>query len=60
MDSNKKEVMEFISANFDISKVTLVDFPILPGGVILTDSKNNKMLFYWDILRQKVIYEFEE
>jgi phage-related protein len=55
MDSNKKKVIEYIENNFDIELVKIKDFPVLPGGTIVIDSNGDEILFYWDILRQKVV-----
>lgn len=59
MNSNKDKVIDYINNNFDISAFTIVDAPLVPGGVILTDKNGDKILLYWDILKQKVVYEFQ-
>jgi hypothetical protein len=34
--------------------VSLSDFPLLPGGVIVRDRNGEKMVFYWDILENGI------
>lgn len=54
----KEKVLAWIRKNFHIESLELEDFPVLPGGVIIRDSNNETMLVYWDIMTQKVKYEF--
>ncbi len=49
---NNERVMAFIKKTFDMDHVSLSDFPLLPGGVIVRDRDGEEMLFYisyWQI-----------
>lgn len=58
MDSNRRHVQEWLEENFELSEFEIQEMPIVPGGVIITDKDNESMLVYWDILAQKIVFEF--
>lgn len=54
LDSNRIEVMEFLKRNFNLDEVTLQQYDLYPGGVILTDKNNGKLLFYHDLISNQI------
>lgn len=54
MDSNKRKVMAELEACFDLEQVSLIDFPLLPGGTIVRDRTGAMLLFYHDILTGRI------
>ena len=48
--TNREKVLEEIDFHFDKEAITLKEFSLFPGGVIVQDKKGGEMLFYWDIL----------
>lgn len=54
----KQKVLQWINDNFYMSLITLEDYPLFPGGTIITDRNNEKMLVYYDIIDSIVKYEF--
>lgn len=51
---NKDYVMKFIKDNFIVEELTLTDYPLFSGGVLVKDKNNQEMLFYYDILEESV------
>lgn len=39
---------------FEKGSVTLKRFPDLPHGLLITDKKGDRVIFYWDDVRQEV------
>lgn len=54
MSSNEKIVLQYLDETFDLSSFTVIDFPLLPGGKIVRDTKSDELLFYHDILDGKI------
>ncbi|HWQ42775.1 MAG TPA: hypothetical protein VN456_12170 [Desulfosporosinus sp.] len=46
--SAKSKVLEFINKKFIPGSVALEDCSFLPGGVIVKDTFNEQMLFFYD------------
>ena len=59
MDSNRVHVQKWLEENFQLEEFEIQEMPLVPGGVILKDKDNESMLVYWDILAQKIVYEFQ-
>lgn len=57
MNKLEKKVMEWIEVNFNIEDIEIEDFPLLPGGKVIKDRDNNKMLVYFHILHNEIRYE---
>lgn len=47
-------VKAWIEAQFDLTSITVSDFPLLPAGQMITDRDGATMVVYWDIARQRV------
>lgn len=54
-DNYRKEVQDILENYFDLNLYKVTEYSYLPGGVILEDSKGNKMYIYYDINRKKVV-----
>lgn len=52
----KAKVLDWINKNFDISKVKLKDFPVLPGGTLVIDKNKDTMMVFYDFLNNRVLY----
>lgn len=53
---NKQRVMEYIKANFDLSYFTISEWPLLPGGTLLTDQSGGTILVWTDISTNDICY----
>lgn len=60
MDYAKKMVDQYINDNFILDNFQVVDFKLLPSGKILTDINGDTILVFFDIEKNKVVYEFGE
>ena len=56
----KNKVMSWIADNFQLNKITIEDFPLLPKGKRIIDANGEEMLVYYDFLREKIVYIFPE
>lgn len=56
--TSKNKVLAWINENFDTTELTLIDFPILPGGTRVIDCELNEMYVYYDILNDRVTYRY--
>lgn len=56
--TSKDKVLAWIEENFDTTELTLIDFPILPGGTRIIDCGLNEMYVYYDILNDRVTYRY--
>lgn len=55
----EKAVMEWIDKHFEISAITIEDFPLFPYGKKIKDKNNQEMVVYYDcLISGKVKYEF--
>lgn len=59
MNSNRAHVQKWLEENFELSQFEIKEMPIVPGGVVLKDRDGETMLVYWDILAQKIKFEFQ-
>ncbi|NLC31499.1 MAG: hypothetical protein GX765_05625 [Candidatus Moranbacteria bacterium] len=57
LDSNRIHVYNYIAKYFNLDEVNLREFSVFPGGIIVEDRIGGFMLFYWDIEKQKVVFE---
>lgn len=58
MKTAKLQVDQFISDNFNIENFNVSDFKLLPGGKVLTDKNNETILIFYDLQKEKVVFEF--
>lgn len=49
-----EKVREFITANFHFDKIRLKEFPLMPGGIRVIDQVGTELLFYYDLLVDRV------
>lgn len=55
---SRERVQHWLEENFDLKHFSIQEMPIVPGGVIIKDKNEETMLVYWDIMEQKIVYEF--
>lgn len=58
--SNQQIVNDWISENFDVEEIEIKDCPLFPAGKILTDKNGEKMVVFYDIMRECVQYRFAD
>jgi hypothetical protein len=56
----RDKVLEFLKDNFEIDKFVLEDCNFMPGGIFIKDKEGKTMLFFYDFMKDKVEYWFEE
>ncbi len=56
--TSKDKVLAWIKENFDTTELTIIDFPILPGGTRIIDCELNEMYVYYDVLNDKITYRY--
>ena len=59
-DSLKEKVLKWIEENFESTSITIIDFPIFPGGCLIKDSQGEEMLVYYDITTENIEYEYSK
>lgn len=59
MSDVRSIVREYISKHFKLDHFKVTEFPLLPGGIMLEDKTGAKMVWYYDIDREKVVYKHE-
>lgn len=59
LNNAEQKVMDFINSNFYESGIKVTSFKGLPGGKIITDKNDKKMLIYYDLLKEKIVTEIK-
>ena len=53
-------VIDEVYNNFHKEDVTLERFKALPCGILVTDINGDTIIFFWDVLKQKVKWFFPD
>jgi hypothetical protein len=59
MKEMRDKVMEFLREHLELDKFVLEDCNFMPGGVFVKDREGKCMLFFYDFMKDKVDYWFE-
>ncbi|MEZ0117835.1 UNVERIFIED_ORG: hypothetical protein ABRZ91_001792 [Heyndrickxia coagulans] len=54
MNKYEPQIMEWIANHFDLSAITVEDFPALPAGKRIIDNTGAEMAIFWDIFKGQV------
>jgi len=52
----KRRVMDYIEEEFDLSNWDLLDWPLLPGGTLLTCKEGGSILIWADLVSDSIYY----
>ncbi|MTI85327.1 MAG: hypothetical protein FH756_15860 [Firmicutes bacterium] len=57
IENNPAEIVDkYIQERFDIDKFKIDDFSLMPHGKLLTDSRGQQILIFYDILTDTIKY----
>ncbi|TCO54468.1 hypothetical protein EV203_1521 [Caldanaerobacter subterraneus] len=59
MKEMRERVMEFLKEQLELDKFTLEECHFMPGGVFVKDGEGKSMLVFYDFMKDKVDYWFE-
>jgi len=60
MDKMRDKVIEFLREYLEIDEFTLEDCNFVPGGVFVKDIEGKCMLVFYDFMKDKMDYWFED
>jgi len=60
MKEMRERVMEFLREQLELDKVILEKCDLMPGGVFVKDREGKSMLVFYDFMKDKVDYWFED
>ncbi|SDF30396.1 hypothetical protein [Sporolituus thermophilus] len=58
MISKEKAVMDWIEENFYINSIKIEEYPLFPAGKKITDKNGDEMVVYYDLLYNRVDWDF--
>ncbi len=56
----QEKVRAWIEQHFDISSITIEEYPLLPGGHLITDKDGKTMVVFYDILADEIKYRIHD
>lgn len=60
MKEMRERVMEFLREQLELDKFVLEKCNFIPGGVFVKDREGKSMLVFYDFMKDKVDYWFED